>query len=29
VEYEPTEMTVEGIQSALVQVGYESTLLVS
>ncbi len=28
VEYEPSSVTVEGIQNALNQVGYESTLLV-
>ncbi len=28
VEYEPSTVTVEGIQSALIQVGYESTLVV-
>ncbi len=27
VEYEPSSVTVEGIQSALSQVGYESTLV--
>ncbi len=27
VEYEPSSVTVEGIQSALNQVGYESTLV--
>lgn len=27
VEYEPPTVTVEGIQSALKQVGYESTLV--
>ncbi len=25
VEYEPPEMTVEGVQEALKQIGYEST----
>ena len=27
VEYEPSSVTVEGIQSALIQVGYETTLV--